>query len=176
MRWYLQVLFIVPVGAILGLVLNATSGRPAALNQPVYPAASSGISVCGSSPQAQHQAHGHRFMPLTEALTACAQCTVGFVDARGAAAFASGHIPGAVHLPPAGHSEEGKTLEQLGRFQTLVVYDEGGSCGLAQGVADRLEALGFKDVRLLKGWRDWEVAGGPAQSGACEACDGEHGG
>ena len=111
-------------------------------------------------------------MPLAEAVSACAQCTVGFVDARGAAAFALGHIPGAVHLPPAGDPGEEGTLERLRQFQTLVVYDEGGSCGLARGVADRLEGLGFNDVRLLEGWRDWEAAGGPAQSGACEACDG----
>jgi 3-mercaptopyruvate sulfurtransferase SseA len=169
MRWYLQALLIASVGAVLGLVLNAASGRPTVLNRPVYPAASSGVSACSSLPQA----HAHRFMPLAEAVTACAQCTVGFVDARGAAAFASGHIPGAVHLPPAGHPDEGRTLERLRRFQTLVVYDEGGSCGLAQGVADRLDALGFKDVRLLKGWRDWEAARGPAQSGACEACEEE---
>lgn len=177
MRWFLQVVLIFGGGAVLGLGLNATSGvaggRPARLLQPVYAVAASGDSVCGGSPEARHDKHGHVVMPQKEAVLACGACSVGFVDARGAAAFAEGHIIDAVHLPPAGHPNEAAELSRLRRFSTVVVYDSGGGCGLAEGVADRLGAAGFRDVRLLEGsWADWMSAGGPAQSGACQACSG----
>lgn len=161
-------------GAALGLVLNAASGRPVALLKPVFPASDSGVAVCGAAPEAQHALHGHEVMPLPQAVAACNECTVGFVDARGAAAFAEGHIPGALHLPPAGHPDEAAALQSLRALRTIVIYDSGGGCGLAEGVADRLAKLGFKDVRLLGGsWTEWASSGGPAQSGACQACDHE---
>src|SRR5262249_33306424 len=85
--------------------------------------------------------------------------------------FAEGHIPQAVHLEPAGHPDLAEQLSHLHSYVTVVVYDSGGDCGLAEGVADRLTADGIKDVRLLEGsWTDWMAAGGPAASGACQAC------
>jgi rhodanese-related sulfurtransferase len=178
-RLLVQMAAIALGGAALGLVLNMASGRPARLFVPVHAAAESGISLCSAAPEAQHGKHGHRVMPQMEAVAACGACTVGFVDARGAAAFAEGHIPLAVHLLPAGHPDEAAEMQRLRAWSTVVVYDSGGGCGLAEGVADRLERAGFKDVRLLEGsWTDWNAAGGPAASGACQACsahaDGPH--
>jgi rhodanese-related sulfurtransferase len=173
MRLFAQCAAIVLLGSGLGLLLNSASGRPARLREAIYPAAASGIAACSSTPQGLHALHGHPEMPLAEAFEACKGCTVGFVDARSASAFAQGHISGAHHLPPAGHRGEAELLKKLRRYKTLVVYDGGGSCALAEGMADRLEAEGFKDVRLLKGFADWAAAGGPAQSGACHACE-EH--
>jgi rhodanese-related sulfurtransferase len=176
-RLLLQMAAISICGAALGLVLNfAVSAHPARLFAPVHAAAESGISLCSGSPEAHHEKHGHRIMPQKEAVAACSACTVGFVDARGAAAFAEGHIPLAVHLLPAGHPDEASELQRLRALATVVVYDSGGGCGLAEGVADRLEQAGFKDVRMLEGsWTDWMSAGGPAASGACQACS-SHGG
>lgn len=174
MRLLVQMAAIAAGGALLGLGLNLVSARPARLRTPVYAASESGSAVCGTSPEAQHEKHGHKVMPQKDAVAACGACSVGFVDARGAAAFAEGHIPQAVHLPPAGHPDEAHELQKLRAFPTVVVYDSGGGCGLAEGVADRLAAAGFTDVRLLEGsWTDWMAAGGPALSGACQSC-GDH--
>lgn len=177
MRLLVQMAAIGAVGAALGLGLNSIDEvfgfklHPASLRRAVFPAASSGSSVCSASPEAQHEKHGHAIMAQKEAVAACSACTVGFVDARGAAAFAEGHVVGAVHLPPAGHPDEAAELSKLRTFATVVVYDSGGGCGLAEGVADRLGAAGFKDVRLLEGgWPAWMASAGPAQSGACNAC------
>jgi rhodanese-related sulfurtransferase len=175
MRLLFQMASIALGGSVLGLILNAASCHPVSLTRAVYPSSASGITACGSAPEAQHQIHGHRVMLREEAVDACRACSAGFVDARGAAAFAEGHIPGALHLPPAGHPDESDQLEKLRAFPVVVVYDSGGGCGLAEGVVDRLSKAGFKDVRLLAGsWTDWTAAGGPAQSGICAAC-GAHG-
>jgi rhodanese-related sulfurtransferase len=171
MRLLIQSFAICFGGAALGLLLNLASASPTHLLKPVFPAAASGIAVCSASPEIQHRGHGHKTMPQREAVQACGSCAVGFVDARGAAAYAQGHIPGAIHLPPSGHSGEALALTYLRQYPTVVIYDAGGGCGLAEGVADRLAAEGLNDVRILEGsWTEWQSAGGPAQSGACHAC------
>jgi len=174
MRFLVQLAVVGFAGATLGLVLNAASPHPARLFNPVYPSSlSSGVQTCGEEPEAVRRVHGHAIMPQAEAVAACNSCTVAFVDARGAAAFAQGHIPSAVHLMPAGHPDEQATIARLGAYTTVVVYDSGGGCGLAEGVADRLAAHGLGDVRILDGsWKEWQAAGGPAQSGACQTCEG----
>jgi len=175
MRSLAQVAAICFCGAALGLVLNWASARPANLLRAVFPASSSGVGVCSASPEAQHETHGHKVMPQAEAVAACNSCSVAFVDARGAAAYAQGHIVGAIHLPPAGHPNESHLMEKLRSYATVVVYDSGGGCGLAEGVADRLAVEKFKDVRILEGsWSAWQAVGGPALSGACQACDSQN--
>jgi 3-mercaptopyruvate sulfurtransferase SseA len=165
-----QIAALVGVGACAGVALNHFSAQPLPLTRPVYAASASGTAVCSSAAGA-HAAARHAIMPQAEAVAACTACSAGFVDARGAVAFANGHIPGAIHLPPAGESDEAGALTALRRFATVVVYDAGTGCHLADAVADRLRAAGFSDVRILDGsWSAWQAAGGPAESGACRAC------
>lgn len=164
-RLVAQSLAICVVGALIGLALNASSAHGVSLATPVYPAAAS-ATVC-TDPAGAPPPREHPFIPLEEAM-ACQDCNAGFVDARGRVAFAYGHVPGAFHLPP---EEVDRALEPLRAFDLLIVYDDDARCALAQGVADRLVAAGFKDVRLLEGsWTAWEAARGPAQTGACATC------
>ncbi len=165
-----QLVAILASGAALGLGLNALSPHPAALGTPVYPAAEPGSGTC--SVNAAVPTRPTPAMPLREALAACASCTAAFVDARGTAAFAQGHIAGAVHLPRGNPDELRLAIDRLRSFETIVVYDDEAGCELAQPVVDLLVAAGFPDVRLLDGtWTDWQAAQGPAQAGSCEACD-----
>lgn len=160
-----QSLLLVFIGSLMGLGINWASPRPARLVHPVYPASSSGTATCTAAPQPP------TVMSQADAIAACGSCSVGFVDARGTAAYASGHIPGAVHLPPQGQGNETVVFDALRRFPTIVVYDSGSGCQLAQAVAERLRAAGFADVRMLESsWATWQSTGGPAQSGTCQAC------
>lgn len=165
-RLVAQTLALCVVGALIGVALNASSARGVSLSTPVYPASAS-ATVC-TDPAGAPPPRAHPFISIEEALASCDDCNAGFVDARGRVAFAQGHVPGAFHLPP---EEVDRTLEPLRAFDTLIVYDDDARCALAQGVADRLVAAGFEDVRLLEGsWTAWEAARGPAQAGACQAC------
>lgn len=181
-RLLIQTAVVIAVGALVGAGLNAASRHPVRLGQPVYAASASGTTQCGGGggPEAQPAPARYATIPLAEAVQACDACTMGFIDARGAAAYAVGHIPGAVHLPPAelaasvgnpGAPGRGPDpLAPLRKFKTLVIYDDDASCDLAPGVAERLRAQGF-EVRILDGgWGAWQAQGGPAQSGACRAC------
>jgi len=166
---------IVAAGSALGLALNAAGPHRVPLGTPVYAAAASGTAACGAGEaEGAPSAQIHARISVADAVGACNACSAGFVDARGADAFAHGHISGAVHLPPQGHPDEAAALAELRHFRTIVVYDDAGGCRLARPVADRLRAQGFADVRLLDmTFTDWTATGGPAESGACKAC--QHG-
>ncbi len=181
-----QILILLSAGSALGFALNVASPRSVSLTTPVYPSSASGTAACAMPPQPAGSTAGgtvastfvwrqYPTVRLKDAVAACTACTAGFVDARGAAAYAQGHIPKAVHLPPVGHVDARSTLQELRKHETVIVYGEGSGCNLANGVADRLTSEGFKDVRILEGsWREWQDEGGPAESGVCKACD--HGG
>lgn len=157
------------VGSVVGLAINATSTHGVALGTPVYPSSAS-ATVC-ADPTAAPVPVDHPRIALDDAISRCEACSAGFVDARGAVAFAHGHITNAFHLPPEKHENVDALFEKLRGFSTLIVYDDDARCALAQGVADRLVVAGFTDVRVLDGnWSAWEAARGPAQAGVCETC------
>ena len=135
-----------------------------------------GIGVC-RAPVTQESPTVTR-IEVPEAAQLCTACTAGFVDARSASAFEQGHISGAIHLPPIGHSDEEAAIQKLRTFPKVIVYDGDQECALAQRVAERLTRHGLKDVRGLAGaWQAWADAGAPALSGACDVCghDDDHG-
>jgi rhodanese-related sulfurtransferase len=89
------------------------------------------------------------------------------VDVRDAAEVqASGKIRGALHVSR-GHLEfkadPASPVHEaaLDQERTLLVYcNTGGRATLA---AKSLKDMGFKDVRILGGFRDWVAAGGPVE-------------
>ena len=81
------------------------------------------------------------------------------LDVRTQEEYASGHVPGALHIP---HDEVATRLEEVGadRDRTLVVYCERG--GRAMQAEEALRAAGYTDVRHLEGdMRGWREAGLP---------------
>jgi rhodanese-related sulfurtransferase len=167
----LQMAAIAVAGLALGLGVNALSPHPADLRTPVYSAAESGASACTAPHDAAHPDTGFRSISCSDATSMCTSCNAGFVDARPPSEFANGHVPGAFHLPPHGHGDEADVISRLRGYPTVVVYDSGLGCNLAETVATHLKSEGLRDVRILEGaWPAWESAGGPAESGACLAC------
>jgi rhodanese-related sulfurtransferase len=84
-----------------------------------------------------------------------------YVDARGAAAFAQRHIPGALPLREA--QWEALLPDFLKAWQPgdrVVVYCDDGGCDASQAVARRLRReLGIDQVFVLQGgWNAWREA------------------
>jgi 3-mercaptopyruvate sulfurtransferase SseA len=170
-RYAVQALAIGVLGGGIGLGLNAAAKRPVRLSQPVFAASASGQTACSAPPGAEAPKPVAR-ISQPDARNACQACSAAFVDARSENAFANGHIPGALHLPPAGENEEAAVLTKLRGQRTVVVYDDDVGCKLAEGVAERLRNSGLSDVRVLEGsWSQWEALGSPAESGTCEICE-----
>lgn len=91
-----------------------------------------------------------------------------FIDARTRAAFTSGHVAGAVHLPfEAFHaSAPPAVLDFLPRDQSLVIYCDGGDCDASHNVRRMLRTHGYTDLRVFEpGWPGIEDAGLPIVEG-----------
>jgi len=110
---------------------------------------------------------GVRLITLDEAEDLWAGGGSVFLDARPAAPYADGHIPGARHL--AAGEEDARlspALRDVLRERILVVYCEGGDCQSSLLLAKRLHDLGFMDVRVMTGgWERWREAGLPEERG-----------
>ncbi|MGJ3244138.1 MAG: rhodanese-like domain-containing protein [Opitutales bacterium] len=85
------------------------------------------------------------------------------VDARQPDAFAAGHIPGALSMPPDGFDAAVLTLlDQWTPEHRIVVYCDSRQCGASKALADRLrDELGLEPVYVLHGgWADWLAQNG----------------
>lgn len=164
----LELALILTAGAGVGLTVNFAHPRGISLGEQVFSAAESGSGSCDTGPQA--------VAPIDSqaAATLCGSCDVAFVDARGAAFFAQGHIPSAVHLPPAEQDHADSVIGTLFEKSTVIVYGDNTECDQALSIAHRLTASGLSDVRILEGgWPTWVATDQPSVSGICEQCSHE---
>ena len=79
----------------------------------------------------------------------------GFVllDVRGPAAFARGHVPGALNLPRREMTEA--RMAAWARGTLFVVYCAGPHCNGADKAAATLAALGRPVKMMIGGWTGW---------------------
>ncbi|MGH7730791.1 MAG: rhodanese-like domain-containing protein [Candidatus Eiseniibacteriota bacterium] len=91
-----------------------------------------------------------------------------FLDARDAAEYEKGHIPGAIRLTNAeaqNEPERVKALPVTGR--AIICYCEGGTCEASLDLARFLLESGFKKVLVyMGGYPEWEAAGHPVERGS----------
>ena len=82
------------------------------------------------------------------------------VEALGAAFYADAHLPGAINIPP--NQVDRLAPELLPTREAAIVVYCTGSCSSADGVARRLEELGYANVAVYGGGKeDWVEHGLP---------------
>ena len=86
------------------------------------------------------------------------------IDARSAAAFADGHLPGAISLPHRNMTEE--TTRDLDREALFVTYCDGIGCNASTKGALRMAELGFQVKELIGGIDWWKRDGYPVETSA----------
>lgn len=151
----LRALTLVFLGAALGLAFNA--------------ARASGLRLRGFEPPSACAAGGAPAeIGLAEAAALCNTPGVVIADARSPAAFAEGHIAGAVHLPckEANPADMASVL----RSRQIVVYGQSteDARAVAQGLQQKNPAV---RVSVLQGgFAAWNAAGLACASGACNEC------
>lgn len=93
-----------------------------------------------------------------------------FIDARSAADYQAGHIPGALNLSPHRFDEwMDEFFTRTDPDRELIAYCHGEDCPLAKNLAQLLLEAGFENVSYLAdGWGQWEVQGLPVETGAPE--------
>lgn len=106
------------------------------------------------------------FPPITvsDARRLSAEQSVLWIDARNAAAFERGHVPGAIRLT----SEEWESLllpvmEAWTPGQVVIVYCDQETCNASTAVATRLQSeLAIETIYVLKGgWSAWQKTNHP---------------
>jgi rhodanese-related sulfurtransferase len=130
-------------------------------------------SIVASIPAAPAAAALAHFESLLAHETDCADVhadlasgTPGFVllDVRGPAAFARGHVPGAVHLPHRGI--DAARLAAWPHDTLFVVYCAGPHCNGADRAAARLARLGRPVKKMIGGVAGWVDEGFALAAGA----------
>lgn len=83
------------------------------------------------------------------------------VDALSPMSYARSHLPGAINLPPEWVDE--RAPRRIPDVTTpIVVYCSDADCDSSVIVAERLQALGYRDVKhYAEGKTDWVEAGLP---------------
>ncbi len=88
------------------------------------------------------------------------------VDARPAAFYRLGHVPGAINLPRGELGKYGRGLALRDKARFVAVYCSGPDCEDSAAVAAALLSSGYKRVVVFKGgWEAWKAAGLPAEPG-----------
>jgi len=139
-----QMLALLAASAALGLGVNFFAGEPLPLLRPLAPAAATVTVPVGE-------------VDVDFVLQAGSAPGTLLLDARAAAAYRAGHIPGALSLPLAEFSRAFPGLEaRLRQARLLVLYCSDLTCGDSPELARRLWAKGLKNLLLYKGgMEDW---------------------
>jgi len=95
-----------------------------------------------------------------------------FLDARRTAEFAEGHVPGAWsasvwEAAPEARITEFEARANPGMKDPIVLYCGGGDCQDSRLLADKLVALGYRNLLIYRdGFPDWAAKGRPVARGA----------
>ncbi len=89
------------------------------------------------------------------------------VDARGPAAFETGHIPGAKNFSISHFSgKHGETEPGLVEYDTIVVYADGPESASAEALALRMMNTGYENIQVFyEGLDAWKKNGMPVVGG-----------
>lgn len=158
MQVAVQAGWIAVAGALLGLVINAARPEGISLRAPIETATDESCVA----PPAQTR------IQVDQALALHRDKKAIFLDVRAADAYAGGHVAEALHLPC--QSKAPAWLGRVTREKTLILY---GSADVdAERVAHAVSSRGHIDARVLDGgFGAWKTAGGPSESGSCDACE-----
>jgi len=142
-----QMLALAAAGLLLGLGWNFFAGRPLPLLRPL--------------PAPEAAAADVRFGEVDADFVLQTGSGILLLDARAAAAYRLGHIPGALSLPVGEFAGTFAALApRLRQARLLVVYCSGPTCDDSRALASRLWAQGLKSLLLYKGgMEDWSGGG-----------------
>ncbi|MBS3765064.1 rhodanese-like domain-containing protein [Candidatus Bipolaricaulota bacterium] len=86
------------------------------------------------------------------------QCGFTLIEVLEEEEYEQGHIPGAINIPLEEIGREVK--DKLETEQEIIVYCADEDCGASPAAAEKLDKLGFENVRDYEGGKkDWVEAG-----------------
>ena len=90
--------------------------------------------------------------------------SVVLVDALAPMVYAHSHLPGAINMPPSAVDRERLAKRIPDRATEIIVYCANANCEDSVATAERLQALGYMNVRHYPGGKDeWREKGLPLE-------------
>jgi rhodanese-related sulfurtransferase len=81
---------------------------------------------------------------------------VHFIDAREAAVYGEGHIPGAANIPWEHIADYQKQLDSIPKADLVLAYCDGGDCHLSHDLSEYMNERGWKRIIVYEGgWAEW---------------------
>jgi len=157
-----QAFLIIIIAAAIGLVVNTFSSNKIAYigNWPSFTSTDS-VSIPPSADE-----NDPPFISLDEAAAKYQIPGVVFIDSRDPEDFAVGRIKGAINIPYDYLDDYRDKLEAIPKNKTVVVYCSGSECELSLFLGRDMKYDGYSRVFVFYGgWRDWEKANLPIESG-----------
>ena len=160
------------MGTAVGLAVNAVRADGVSLGEYAVPSACPASAAAGAIRDVGAAAAVEVLAPAAAA-DLCRDPAAVVVDVRSPAAFAEGHVAGALHLPCAAPGGAARAaVDLLGGRSTLIVY--GRDTGEALHVAEELRRrAGWADLRIVVidgGFPRWSAANLACSSGPCPEC------
>jgi rhodanese-related sulfurtransferase len=85
------------------------------------------------------------------------------IDSRSSVEYEEEHIKGAISIP---YQQREELASNLDKNKEIIIYCRGEKCGTSEVSGKKLIALGFKNVKELKGGvKEWKEAGGKTEKG-----------
>jgi rhodanese-related sulfurtransferase len=168
-----RTLGLLAAGAGLGLLVNRA--RPDGVRFASFAAPSACVAAATTTAHAPGLPAVEILSPA-DASALCGDPRTVIADVRPAAAFAEGHVSGALHLPctASGVAASAAVTLVAGR-QSLIVYGDATDDArrVAEEMRRRIDRTDLRVVVLDGGFAAWSQAGLACASGACATCQ-EH--
>lgn len=155
------------VATLLGVVVNAVRPNGVALIQSGAPVATAQHPASHADSAAADTTHAlaEGAISLSEMKRLFDEGSAIILDARDAAEYAQGHIPGAINIPYDRIPEYFDILNsQVPMDARVVVYCRSLTCDFSDQLATELKIIGYRDVSVFSGgWDQWTTAGYPIE-------------
>lgn len=153
------------VATLLGIVVNAVRPNGVALIQSGAPVSTVQHPAAHADSAAADTTHvlAEGAISLAEMKRLFDEGTAIILDARDAAEYAEGHIPGAINIPYDRIPEYFDILNsQVPMDAHVVVYCRSLTCDFSDQLATELKIIGYQNVSVFSGgWDQWTTAGYP---------------
>lgn len=158
---------VIVVATLVGIVFNSVRPNGVALIQSGAPVSTVRHGAPGADSAAADTTHAlaEGAISLAEMKRLFDEGTAIILDARDAAEYARGHIPGAINIPYDRIPEYFDILNsQVPMDAHVVVYCRSVTCDFSDQLATELKIIGYKNVSIFSGgWDAWTRAGYPIE-------------
>ncbi len=155
------------VATLLGVVVNAVRPNGVALIQSGAPVSTVQHAASPTDSAAADTTHAlaEGAISLAEMKRAFDEGSAIILDARDAAEYEQGHIPGAINIPYDRIPEYFDVLNtQVPMDAHVVVYCRSLTCDFSDQLATELKIIGYRNVSVFSGgWDQWTAAGYPIE-------------